>query len=109
MARARVLESTPALAAAHASAASQGDTAALAASAIVDLHYVAFIKSAENNLWELDGRRKGPLNRGRLEEGDDVLSERAIEMGVMKFLKREEEKAGGELRFSIVALGPSFD
>ena len=70
---------------------------------------MAFVKSKENNLWELDGGRKGPLNRGKLNEGDDLLSEKAIEMGPMKFLKREEEEAGGELRFSILALGPSLD
>ena len=108
-ARARVLETSSTLAAAHASAASQGDTAAPDAAAHVDLHYVAFVKSKENNLWELDGSRKGPLNRGKLDEGVDVLSEKAIEMGPMKFLKREEEKSGGDLRFSIVALGPSLD
>jgi ubiquitin carboxyl-terminal hydrolase L3 len=108
-ARARVLETSSTLAAAHASAASQGDTAPPEASAEVDLHYVAFVKSKENNLWELDGERKGPLNRGKLDEGDDILSEKAIEMGPMRYLKREEGKAGGELRFSIVALGPSLD
>ncbi len=108
-ARARLLETSSTLAAAHASAASQGDTAAPEASTKVDLHYVAFVKSKENNLWELDGGRKGPLNRGKLGQEDDLLCEKAIEMGPMKFLKREEEKAEGELRFSIVALGPSLD
>ena len=58
-------------------------------------------------MWELDGSRKGPLNRGKLEE-DDVLSERAIELGTKRFLKREEEVGGGELRFSILALGPGL-
>lgn len=59
-------------------------------------------------MWELDGGRKGPLNRGKLGEGEDVLSERAIEMGPKRFLKREEEVGGGELRFSILALGPGL-
>ena len=59
-------------------------------------------------MWELDGSRKGPLNRGELEEGEDLLSERAIEMGPKRFLKREEEVGGSELRFSILALGPGL-
>ena len=108
-ARARLLETSSTLAAAHASAASKGDTVAPDAATNVDLHYVAFVKSKENNLWELDGRRKGPLNRGKLGQEDDLLTEKAIEIGPMKFLKREEEKAEAELRFSIVALGPSLD
>lgn len=106
--RAKLLETSPNLAMAHASAAAQGDTVAPAAEDRVDLHYVAFIKSAKGNLWELDGSRKGPLNRGKLGEEEDVLGENAIALGPKKFLKREEEAIGGELRFSILALGPSF-
>lgn len=66
---------------------------------------MAFIKSAQNNLWELDGRRKGPLKRGPLGEADDMLSEKALEMGVKRFLKG----AGQDMRFSILALAPSLD
>ena len=57
----------------------------------------------------MDGRRVGPLKRGRLEEKEDMLSEKALDMGVKRFLKREEEAGGGELRFSLVALGPCLD
>lgn len=106
--RAHLLETSPNVAQAHASAAAEGDTAALSAEANVDHHFVAFVKSAENNLWELDGRRKGPLNRGRLGDDEDVLAEKALDMGVRRFLKREEE-LGGDLRFSLVALAPSMD
>jgi len=94
---------------AHANAAAGGDTTAPSAEDEVDLHYVAFVKSEKNNLWELDGGRKGPLNRGKLKDGEDVLSETAIQLGPKKFLKREEEAGGGEMRFSILALGPSFE
>lgn len=107
--RARLLETSPAIARAHASAAAQGDTAAPNAEDNVDLHFVAFVKSAKNNLWELDGRRKGPLNRGQLGKEDDVLAEKALDLGVRRFLKREVEGEGGEMRFSLVALAPSMD
>ncbi|KAI4281734.1 MAG: hypothetical protein L6R35_005578 [Caloplaca aegaea] len=106
--RAQLLETSPGIAQAHASAASGGDTAAPSAEANIDLHFVAFIKSAENHLWELDGRRKGPLNRGKLGDDEDVLAEKALDLGVRRFLKREEE-LGGDLRFSLVALAPSMD
>lgn len=107
--RSKLLETSDDLATAHASAAAKGDTVAPAAEELVDLHYVAFVKSEKNNLWELDGSRKGPLNRGKLEDGEDVLGERALELGPKRFLKREEEAGGGELRFSLLALGPSID
>ncbi|KAL9615033.1 MAG: hypothetical protein Q9167_000565 [Letrouitia subvulpina] len=107
--RARLLEKSPNIALAHASAAAQGDSAPPSADESIDLHFVAFVKSAENNLWELDGRRKGPLNRGKLQPEDDVLAESALDLGVRKFLKREEEGQGGEMRFSLIALAPSMD
>uniref|UniRef100_L2G2A1 Ubiquitin carboxyl-terminal hydrolase n=1 Tax=Colletotrichum fructicola (strain Nara gc5) TaxID=1213859 RepID=L2G2A1_COLFN len=71
----------------------------------VDLHYVCFVRGNDGTLWELDGRRKGPLARGQLEEGEDVLSEKALTWGPLKFLERE----GADLRFSAVALAGSMD
>ncbi|KAL2189643.1 cysteine proteinase [Thermothelomyces heterothallicus CBS 203.75] len=103
--RARLLERDPALAAAHQSAAEQGDTAAPAATDDVDLHYVCFVKGRDGALWELDGRRKGPLRRGDLDSSEDVLSEKALALGPLKFLERE----AADLRFSCVALAGSLD
>ncbi|KAK1989303.1 ubiquitin carboxyl-terminal hydrolase, family 1 [Colletotrichum cereale] len=105
VARAQLLEKTPALATAHREAASQGATEAPEASDDVDLHYVCFVRGEDGTLWELDGRRKGPLNRGQLDAGEDVLSEKALTWGPRKFLERE----GADLRFSAVALAGSLD
>lgn len=107
--RADLLYQSSSLEAAHATAAAGGDSTAPDANAAIDLHFVAFIKDKQNNLWELDGRRKGPLNRGRLGAEEDVLSEQGQELGVKAFLRREEEAGGGELRFSVIMLGPSMD
>ncbi|EOD44922.1 Ubiquitin carboxyl-terminal hydrolase isozyme l3 [Neofusicoccum parvum] len=108
-ARADLLYESQALESAHQSAASGGDTAAPDANAAVDLHYVCFVKSGDDRLWEMDGRRKGPLERGVLAADEDVLSEKALNLGVRSFLKREQEAGGGDLRFSLIALAPSFD
>ncbi|TDZ14728.1 Ubiquitin carboxyl-terminal hydrolase isozyme L3 [Colletotrichum orbiculare MAFF 240422] len=104
-ARAQLLENTPALATAHREAASQGATEAPQAQDDIDLHYVCFVRGTDGSLWELDGRRKGPLKRGQLEEGEDVLSEKALAVGPLKFLERE----GADLRFSAVALASASD
>ncbi|OCL13843.1 cysteine proteinase [Glonium stellatum] len=106
--RANLLYESEALENAHQSAAAGGDTAAPSADEKVDLHYVCFVKSEKNHLWELDGRRKGPLDRGVLAEDEDVLSENALNLGVRSFLKREQE-SGGDLRFSLIVLSPSLD
>lgn len=108
--RAKLIETSETIARAHADAAAQGDTAAPPAEDEVNLHFVAFVKSSQGNLWELDGRRKGPLNRGKLIDEDDVLSPTALGLGVRRFLKREEEGGGGgDLRFSLLALASALD
>ena len=94
------------LANAHKAAATQGDTAAPDASADIDLHYVCFVKSPKDGrLYELDGRRKGPIDRGDVGE-EDVLGEKSRAV-VQKFIDREKES--GRLDFSLVALVPSLD
>ena len=107
--RADLLYESQALEAAHQSAAATGDTAAPAAEDKSDLHYVCFVKSDKGHLWEMDGRRKGPLDRGQLDASEDVLSERALDLGVRSFLKREASVGGGDLRFSLIALAESLD
>ncbi|PQE06713.1 Ubiquitin carboxyl-terminal hydrolase isozyme L3 protein [Rutstroemia sp. NJR-2017a BBW] len=103
--RADLLYNSSALEAAHQQAASQGETAAPNAEDDVDLHFVCFVKDAQNRLWEMDGRRKGPVELGQLGEEDDVLCQKALDWGVRRFIERE----GGELRFSLIALAPSLD
>lgn len=105
VARAKLLETSQSLAQAHHSAASQGDTAAPQATDDVDLHYVCFVKTDDGKLWELDGRRKGPLERGSLEEGEDVLSDKALTLGPKRFI----ERGGEDIRFNAVALAASMD
>jgi ubiquitin carboxyl-terminal hydrolase L3 len=74
---------------------------------VVELHYVCFVKSVkDNHLYELDGRRKGPLDRGHIGESADVLSEEATKV-IQGFMDREKES--GRLEFSLIALTPNFD
>jgi len=108
--RADLLYNSSDLENAHQSSAQEGQSQAPGAADDIDLHYVCFVKDPKtNHLWELDGRRRGPLDRGVLESGDDVLSPKALDLGPRKFMKREEEIGGGELRFSMITLAPSLD
>jgi ubiquitin carboxyl-terminal hydrolase L3 len=107
--RADLLYNSQALERAHSGAANQGQSNVPGAEDDIDLHYVCFVKDEKNNLWEMDGRRKGPLNRGQLAEDEDVLCEKALDLGVRRFLKREAETGGGELRFSLISLAPSLE
>jgi len=107
--RADLLYESQALESAHANAAQMGDTSAPQADTNVDLHFVAFTKGKDGGLWELDGRRKGPLKRGDLGADEDLLSETALDLGPRRFLKKGAAGEKDDLRFSLVSLGPVFD
>lgn len=91
---------------AHCSVAELGDTTAPDAEEGDRLgqHFVAFVKGDDGRLWELEGSRKGPICRGVLGEGEDVLSARGVELGIGRVINLEEESGGGDLRFSCIAL-----
>lgn len=63
-------------------------------------HFIAYVRGKDGHLWELEGATDGPVDRGLLRQGDDVLSEAALDLAVRRFLKA----GNGNLNFSIVAL-----
>ncbi|KAI0453587.1 putative ubiquitin carboxyl-terminal hydrolase [Xylaria acuta] len=66
-------------------------------------HFVSFVKSG-GKLWELEGSRMGPLDRGSLSNDEDVLSPRALDMGIGRIIKLNTEAGGRDLLFSCIAL-----
>lgn len=103
--RAQLLYDSKELEEEHAKVAHLGDTIAPDAEGGDKLgqHFVAFVKGDDGHLYELEGSRKGPLDRGVLDDDEDVLSPKAIAMGIGKLIKSESE-SGGDLRFSVTAL-----
>lgn len=99
-ARAQLLEDSAEFEAAHASVCDEGETDAPAADDPIDFHYVALVRAKNGHLYELDGRRKGPIDLGQLEEGQDALSKKSLDK-VREFMEREKESGG---YFSIIAL-----
>lgn len=71
-------------------------------------HFVAFVKE-NGRLWELEGNRKGPLDRGALADDEDVLSVKAIEMGLGRVIELERGGGGSNLRFSCIALAAKVE
>lgn len=85
---------------AHMRAARLGNSEAPPAENYAGHHFIAFVKGKDGHLWELEGSADGPIDRGVLGEEDDMLSEKALEQGVKRFMKF----ADGNVNFSIVAL-----
>lgn len=98
--RAELLYNSEALEKAHMKAARTGDSSTPAADEPVGYHFLAFTKGKDGHLWELEGACDGPIDRGVLPEGEDMLGQTALDLGVRRFLKH----AGDSMDFSIIAL-----
>lgn len=107
--RAQFLHDSDMLEKAHAAAADSGDSTVPPLGEDPGSAFIAFVKGKDGHLWELEGRRKGPIDRGLLGDAEDVLSERALNLGPLAFLKREQATGSEDVRFSCTVLGPRMD
>ncbi|KAK0729223.1 hypothetical protein B0T21DRAFT_292597 [Apiosordaria backusii] len=107
--RAKMLYNSQAFEEAHQSVAAMGDTPE-PKDRFEEFghHFVGYVK-ANGRLWELEGSREGPLDRGELGEDEDVLSPRALELGLGRIIKLEHESGGQDLRFSCIAMAPKAE
>ncbi|UKZ71695.1 uncharacterized protein TrAtP1_012644 [Trichoderma atroviride] len=53
-------------------------------------HFISFVKGKDGHLWELEGATDGPLDRGLMREGDDVLSEGGAGFGCAQVFKGQQ-------------------
>lgn len=92
---------------AHASVANMGDTEPPQDLGVhAGQHFVSFVKADDGHLWELEGSRKGPIDRGALAEDEDVLSPKALELGLKRIIKLVQDAGIDDLRFSCTVLAP---
>jgi ubiquitin carboxyl-terminal hydrolase L3 len=101
--RAELLYNSEPFEAAHKSVEQAGDSEADLTGEREGGHFVSFVKS-DGKLWELEGSRKGPLERGSLADDEDVLSLRALDMGIKRIIKLNANEGGQNLQFSCIAL-----
>ena len=99
--RAVRLEADDAICSSHDSAAREGQTRAPARDDRVDYHFVSFVRVG-GHLYELDGRKAGPVIKGEISE-EDFLSEAA---GACKeYMSRDPDN----INFTVVALTARLD
>lgn len=103
--RAKMLYNSEPFELAHKSVEMAGDSYADPTGEREGGHFVSFVKSG-GKLWELEGSRKGPQERGSLADDEDVLSPRALDIGIRRIIKLNADGGGGgeSLRFSCIAL-----
>lgn len=99
--RAKILEDSEEIESAYATVARQGDSEVPEnPEDEVEFHYVCFVRSSKSgHIYELDGDRKGPIDRGKFESAEDMLSEGCLDL-VRDFITKEK----GNLNFSLMAL-----
>jgi ubiquitin carboxyl-terminal hydrolase L3 len=105
--RAQFLHDSDMLEKAHSAAAETGDSTTPLLGENPYHAFIAFVKGKDGHLWELEGRRKGPVDLGALGEDEDVLSDKALNLGPLSFVKREEAAESPDFRFSCTVLAPS--
>jgi ubiquitin carboxyl-terminal hydrolase L3 len=101
--RALLLESSELLEDAYRNVAMQGDSEVPEdAEEEVDYHYICFVCSSENNhVYELDGDRIGPIDRGVLvNEYEDMLGQGML-AHIRTFMRRYEHE---NTNFNLMAL-----
>lgn len=99
--RAQLLYDSGFLEEAHMDAASRGSSRAPSPRDDNHHHFLAFVLK-DREVWELNGGMNGPLFRGVLGQGEDLLSERGLELTAKDFLVAAEQTGCSEM--SIVAV-----
>jgi ubiquitin carboxyl-terminal hydrolase L3 len=100
--RAHRLETDEAIVRVHDAAAREGQTAAPLLEDRVDHHFVALVE-VEGRLWQLDGRREGPVMGAACEHQEDFLSRAAA------VCKEHMARDPTNLRFNVLALAASSE
>ncbi|KAK1066559.1 hypothetical protein LTR12_001791 [Friedmanniomyces endolithicus] len=98
--RAEVLYHSEELEKAHMAVAFKGDSVAPLAAEPNGYHFISFVQGKDGHLYELEGSWDGPIDRGVMGSGDDVMSEKALEAGIRRFVKAAE----GNMEMSMIAL-----
>lgn len=95
--RTKYLEDSEEVCRAYTKAAKKGASAVPIAEDEVDHHYICFVTHS-NRLYELDGDVDGPISRGSLAEGEDILT------GSARYIIRQYTESKTDGTFGLLAL-----
>ncbi|EIT75463.1 putative ubiquitin carboxyl-terminal hydrolase isozyme L3 [Aspergillus flavus] len=93
--RARVVYEALFLEEAHMDAARGGSSGVPGPEEDNGFHFVGFVKGGDGRVWELNGGMPGPLERGVLGDGEDLVSEAGLRLTVGDFMEAAKEVEGG--------------
>lgn len=85
---------------------SQGQSEAPKAEDPVEFHFITYVKGSDNHIYELDGRRTGPVDLGDGSESENILENGKVAEKVQFYMKNTDE--GHENNFALMSVGPSI-
>ncbi|OBA21605.1 cysteine proteinase [Metschnikowia bicuspidata var. bicuspidata NRRL YB-4993] len=85
---------------------SQGQTEAPPAEDQVEFHFIAYIKGNDNHLYELDGRRSGPVDLGESVEGSHILDDAKLVEKIQFYVNITDESQRNN--FAMMAIAPGL-
>ncbi|KAI5963808.1 YUH1 [Candida pseudojiufengensis] len=87
----------------------KGQTEAPPADSQINLHFITFIKGKDDHLYELDGRRNGPIDLGKIDDigKDNLINEPKLVDKIQFYIDNAD--GANKHNFAIMALGPTMD
>ncbi|EMG45489.1 YUH1 Ubiquitin carboxyl-terminal hydrolase YUH1 [Candida maltosa Xu316] len=85
----------------------KGQTQAPDANESVDLHFISFIKGKDNHLYELDGRRNGPIDLGESIPESNIINDPLLVEKIQFYIDNSDE--ANKNNFAIMAIAPSLN
>ncbi|CAH6722084.1 ubiquitin carboxyl-terminal hydrolase Yuh1p [[Candida] jaroonii] len=85
----------------------QGQTEAPSSDVQTEFHFISFIKGKDNHLYELDGRRKGPVDLGESIDGSNILNDSKLSEKIQFYINNTNEE--NKHNFAMIAIGPTLD
>lgn len=84
----------------------KGQTDAPEADDDVQFHFVTYIRGTDGQIYELDGRRDGPVALGSSSSDKDLLTDSTVAERVQFYINQTEDQ--GKDKFAVMAIGPSL-
>lgn len=85
---------------------SQGQTEAPAALEPVEYHFITYVKGADGHLYELDGRRTGPVDLGVSTGETHILEDEKLVQKIQFYMNTTDESQRNN--FALMAVAPSL-